>query len=61
MLLHFPFDNHLNDVTCNKAISSKYGQGSVTLVNDVDRGTVASFDNGYLEVSIVIKIKLYKK
>ena len=56
MLLHFPFNNHLHDVTCNKAISSKYGQGTVTLVNDAIRGTVAHFDKGYLEVRITMQI-----
>ena len=58
MLLHFPFDNHLNDVTCNKAYSSTYGQGTVTLVQDATRGTVASFNNGYLEVSTIDQINV---
>ena len=60
MLLHFPFDNHLNDVTCTKAISSIYGKGTVALAKDGTR-TVASFKNAYLEVRIIIKIILYIK
>ena len=45
MLLHFPFDDHFNDVTCNHAVTTKYGPGQVRLVWDSDRNsTVASFD-----------------
>ena len=40
----------MNDVTCNKALSTKLGTGTVQLVADPSRGTVASFQNGYLEV-----------
>ena len=61
MLLHFPFNNHLNDVTCNKAISSTYGQGTVSLVTDANRGTVANFTNGYLEVRITMKLISFEK
>ena len=51
MLLHFPFDSHLNDVTCMKALSQKLGAGTVTLVTDASRGKVASFNGAYLDVS----------
>ncbi|KAI0209107.1 hypothetical protein LSAT2_006170 [Lamellibrachia satsuma] len=45
MLLHFPFDDHFDDVTCNHAKTTKYGPGQVTLVWDDERNsTVASFD-----------------
>lgn len=51
MLLHFPYDKHLNDVTCNKAQSVQVGKGKVILVEDEQRGKVAKFNgNGYLEV-----------
>ena len=54
MLLHFPYDNHLDDVTCKKAKSDQVGSGKVELVEDAVRGTVASFDGkGYLEVPFI--------
>ncbi|KAK2181973.1 hypothetical protein NP493_373g02056 [Ridgeia piscesae] len=42
MLLHFPFDDHFNDVTCNHAISTVYG--GVSIENDTIRGNVACFN-----------------
>ena len=54
MLLHFPYDEHLNDVTCNKAISVQVGSGKVILIADDVRGKVAKFNgNGYLEVPFI--------
>ena len=44
LLLHFPFDDHFDDVTCHHAQGFPYGEGTVTLVNDPDRGMVAHFD-----------------
>ncbi|KAI0208076.1 hypothetical protein LSAT2_007249 [Lamellibrachia satsuma] len=42
MLLHFPFDDHFNDVTCNRAVSTVYG--GVSIENDTMRGNVACFN-----------------
>ena len=54
MLLHFPYDQHLNDVTCNKAQSVQVGKGKVVLVEDKIRGKVAKFNGkGYLEVPFI--------
>ena len=51
LLLHFPFENSFDDVTCHGAVATMYGTGSVELVKDPVHGTVASFDgNAYLEV-----------
>ena len=51
LLLHFPYDDHFNDVTCHHAIGTKYGAGVVSIVNDTERGRVAWFDgNARLEV-----------
>ena len=51
LLLHLPFDDHFNDITCNKAIATRYGKG-VSIVNDPEKGHVAFFNgHGYLEVS----------
>ena len=51
LLLHLPFDHNFNDVTCNKAIATRYGRG-MSIVNDLSRGHVAFFDgSGYLDVS----------
>ncbi|KAK2183562.1 hypothetical protein NP493_306g01018 [Ridgeia piscesae] len=53
LLLHLPFDHNFNDVTCNKAIATRYGRG-VSIVNDLSRGHVAFFDgSGYLDVSFM--------
>ena len=52
ILLHFTFDDHFNDVTCHKAIATKYGSGTAAIVWDKERNSmVAMFDgNSYLEV-----------
>ena len=43
LLLHFPYNDHYNDVTCHKAIATLYGDG-VSLVADANRpGKVACF------------------
>ncbi|KAI0208077.1 hypothetical protein LSAT2_007250, partial [Lamellibrachia satsuma] len=53
LLLYLPFDDHFNDITCNKAIATRYGKG-VSIVNDPQRGRVAFFNgHGYLEVSFL--------
>ena len=50
MLLHFPFDDHFNDVTCNRAVSTVYG--GVSIENDTMRGNVACFnESDHLVVS----------
>ena len=54
MLLHFPYDKHLDDVTCKKAKSDQVGSGKVVLVDDIVRGKVAAFNGkGYLEVPFI--------
>ena len=51
LLLHFPFENSFDDVTCHGAVATKYGSGSVELITDPVHGNVASFDgSAYLEV-----------
>jgi len=55
VLLYFPFESDLNDHSCNRAVSSQtdYRQ-LVTLVNDNERGTVASFaGRGSLDVGFI--------
>ena len=42
LLLHFPFDDHLNDVTCKKIPSVEHG--TVELADDAARGKSAHFD-----------------
>ena len=54
LLLHFPYNDHYNDVTCHGAIATKYGD-NVNLVYDSERNsTVACFTEGeegtYFEV-----------
>ena len=53
LLLHFPYDNHYNDVTCHHAIATQYGTG-VSIRFDSDRnGNVACFTGGtHFEVSL---------
>ena len=53
LLLHFPYEDHYNDVTCHHAIATKYGEG-VSIRYDSDRrGNVACFTGGtHFEVSI---------
>ena len=51
LLLWFPFDDNFNDMSCHKAIANRYGDGSVTLVDDPEHGKVAAFEgHAYLEV-----------
>ncbi|KAK2189371.1 hypothetical protein NP493_108g03006 [Ridgeia piscesae] len=46
LLLHFPYEDHYNDVTCHQAIATQYGVG-VSLQFDVDRkSNVACFTGG---------------
>ena len=42
LLLHFPFDEHLNDVTCNRIPADEYGD--VQLSDDAILGKSAYFD-----------------
>lgn len=44
MLLYFPFDEDLNDHSCNKAVSQQTSEASVVLAEDPVRGTVAFFN-----------------
>ena len=44
LLLHFPFDDNFNDVTCRHAAGHVYGSGVVRIVDDAQRGKVALFD-----------------
>jgi hypothetical protein len=43
MLLFFPFDEDLNDHSCNRAAATQTSVESVLLTNDAERGTVAFF------------------
>ncbi|KAI0236841.1 hypothetical protein LSAT2_012610 [Lamellibrachia satsuma] len=54
LLLHFPYDNHYNDVTCHHAIATQYGTG-VSIRFDSDRnGNVACFTGGtHFEVAFL--------
>ncbi|KAI0236837.1 hypothetical protein LSAT2_012606, partial [Lamellibrachia satsuma] len=48
LLLHFPYEDHYNDVTCHHAIATKYGEG-VSIRYDSDRrGNVACFTGDFL-------------
>ena len=54
ILLHFPYDEHLNDVTCNQAQSVQCGSGNVVLVTDEVRGKVAKFNgDAFLKVPFI--------
>ena len=52
MLLHFPFNEHFNDVTCKRAQGHVYGPGNATIVYDAILGVnVVEFDgNSRIEV-----------
>ena len=54
LLLHFPYEDHYNDVTCHHAIATQYGDG-VSLQYDAERqGNVACFTGGtHFEVILV--------
>ena len=57
MLLHFPFDDHFNDVTCTGAISTVHGD--VSIENDAMRGNVACFNGtDHLVVSYACNIPI---
>jgi hypothetical protein len=43
VLLYFPFDEDLNDHSCNKAAATQTSDESVVLADDPERGTVAFF------------------
>ena len=57
LLLHFPYEDHYDDVTCHQAIATKNGDG-VSLQFDPERnGNVACFTGGtHFEVSTAIDI-----
>ena len=43
LLLHFPYEDHYNDVTCHKAIATQYGDGVSLEADAVRGGNVACF------------------
>ena len=53
LLLHVPYEDHYNDVTCHHAVATQYGDG-VSLQFDPGRnGNVACFTGGiHFEVNI---------
>ena len=54
LLLHFPYNDHFDDVTCHHAKGYAYGDGEVKIVHDTERGQVAEFDgDARLEVCSV--------
>ena len=58
LLLYFPYDKNLDDVTCHHAKGYSYGDGKVRIVNDDDRGMVAAFD-GESRVEVRISVYIY--
>ena len=44
VLLYYPFDEDLNDHSCNRAVSTQTSEASVVLAQDAERGTVAKFN-----------------
>ena len=56
LLLHFPYEDHYNDVTCHHAIATQYGDG-VSLQYDAERqGNVACFTGEtHFEVNVIYK------
>ena len=52
MLLHFPFTDHFNDITCKHAQGDMYGHPVIVYDADLDR-KVAEFDgNSNILVSL---------
>ena len=60
LLLHFPYEEHYNDVTCHQAIATKYGEG-VSIRHDSDRaGNVACFTGQtHFEVCVQCTVQVY--
>ena len=58
LLLHFPYDNHYNDVTCHQAIATQYGSGVSIQFDSVRKGNVACFTGDtHFEVCFLLKCK----
>ena len=44
LLLRFPYDVNYDDISCHNAKGYAYGEGTVDIVPDAERGMVAEFD-----------------
>ncbi|KAK2193943.1 hypothetical protein NP493_4g03049 [Ridgeia piscesae] len=54
LLLHFPYEDHYNDVTCHQAIATQYGTGVSIQHDPVRNGNVACFaGNTHFEVAFL--------
>ena len=55
LLLRFPYDVNYDDISCHNAKGYAYGEGTVDIVPDAERGMVAEFDGKTrLEVTYII-------
>ena len=50
LVLHFTYEEHFNDMTCNHAIATMYGHGTATLVTDGNHTAVRFDGRSYFEV-----------
>ena len=49
-LLHFPYDEHLDDVTCRNAQAQKYGSGRIVFRSSGSRKFICLLGDAHMEV-----------